>query len=111
MASHFLTRTHRTRENTLSAFNYVDSSADYSCIHSLPERQLQQQITGKQTKPNAHKHHFARNHESLRVKHEKPVQRKGQQKPIQYRNMTPALAADLTTRRWSVMQLISYPLP
>lgn len=74
-------------------------------------RQLQQQITGKQTKPNAHKHHFARNHESLRVKPEKPVQRKGQQKPIQYRNMTPALAADLTTRRWSVMQLISYPLP
>lgn len=74
-------------------------------------RQLQQQITGKQTKPNAHKHHFARNHESLRVKLEKPVQRKGQQKPIQYRKMTPALAAGLTTRRWSVMQLISYPLP
>jgi IS1 family transposase len=56
-------------------------------------------------------YHFARYHESLRVKLDKPIQRKGKQRPIEYRRMTPAVAAGLTTKRWSVMELISYPLP
>jgi IS1 family transposase len=56
-------------------------------------------------------YHFARYHESLRVKLDMPIQRKGQQRPIKYRKMTPAVAAGLTTRRWSVLELISYPLP
>jgi hypothetical protein len=38
-------------------------------------------------------YHFARQHESLRVKLEKPIERKGKLTPIQYRKMTPALAA------------------
>jgi IS1 family transposase len=56
-------------------------------------------------------YHFARTHESLRVKLEKPVARKGKLTPIRYRKMTPALAAGITAKRWSVLQLISYPLP
>jgi IS1 family transposase len=55
-------------------------------------------------------YHFARPHESLRVKLEEPVQRKGKQRPRLYQKMTPAMAAGLTSRRWSVKELISYPL-
>ncbi len=56
-------------------------------------------------------YHFARTHESLCVKLEKPITRKGKQLHRRYQKMTPALAAGLTTRRWSVLQVISYPLP
>ncbi|MCX6053748.1 MAG: hypothetical protein NTZ74_02310 [Chloroflexi bacterium] len=56
-------------------------------------------------------YHFARTHESLRLKLEKPMERKGKLTPVKYRKMTPALAAGITTKRWSVLQLISYPLP
>ena len=56
-------------------------------------------------------YHFCRYHESLRIKLDQPVQRKGKQHPRQYRKATPAIAAGLTNRRWSVMELISYPLP
>jgi hypothetical protein len=41
---------------------------------------------------------------------EEPVQRKGNQRPRQYQKVTPAMAAGLVTRRWSVKELISYPL-
>ena len=55
-------------------------------------------------------YHFSRYHESLRIRLEEPLQRKGKQRPRQYRKMTPAMAAGLTRQRWTVMQLISYPL-
>lgn len=56
-------------------------------------------------------YHFARYHDSLRIKFSQPVQRKGEQLPRRYRSRTPAMAAGLTVRRWSVLDLISYPLP
>ncbi len=55
-------------------------------------------------------YHFGRNHESLRMKLSQPVYRKGRQQPTRYRKMTPAVAAGLTKHRWSVLELISYPL-
>jgi hypothetical protein len=56
-------------------------------------------------------YHFSRYHESLRVRLEEPIARKGKQRAKEYRKMTPAVAAGLTSRHWSVMELISYPLP
>ena len=55
-------------------------------------------------------YHFVRNHEGLRVRLSQPIKRKGRQQPIRYRKMTPAMAAGLTRHRWSVLELISYPL-
>ncbi|MEI6514049.1 MAG: hypothetical protein WCO51_12375, partial [bacterium] len=55
-------------------------------------------------------YHFARAHESLQIRMEEPVQRKGNQRPRLYKKVTPAMAAGLTSRRWSVKELISYPL-
>jgi IS1 family transposase len=55
-------------------------------------------------------YHFARPHESLRVTLPEPILRKGKQRPRLYKKMTPAMAAGLTSRRWSVKELISYPL-
>jgi IS1 family transposase len=49
-------------------------------------------------------YHFVRPHESLRCKLETPIQRKGQQKPRQYKKMSPAVAAGLVARRWSMME-------
>ena len=55
-------------------------------------------------------YHFARYHESLRIELNQPIQRKGRLTPIKYRSRTPAMAAGLTKRRWSVRELLSYPL-
>lgn len=55
-------------------------------------------------------YHFARYHDSLAVELSHPIQRKGRQQPLRYRRRTPAMAAGLTTRRWSVSELISYPV-
>ena len=56
-------------------------------------------------------YHFARYHASLRVEFSQPTGRKGHQNPCRYRSRTPAMTAELATRRWSVLELISYPLP
>ncbi len=56
-------------------------------------------------------YHFARPHESLRITLPEPFLRKGKQRPMLYKKVTPAMAAGLVTRRWSVKELISYPLP
>ena len=56
-------------------------------------------------------YHFVRYHESLRVQFSRPIQRKGKQTPRHYRSRTPAMAAKLTSHRWPVLELISYPLP
>ena len=55
-------------------------------------------------------YHFARYHESLRVKLDQPMARNGKQRPKQDRRRTPTMAAGITTKRWSVLELISYPL-
>jgi len=56
-------------------------------------------------------YHFVREHESLREKLETPQARKGKQRARKYKKKTPAMAAGVTGRRWSVMELISFPLP
>jgi IS1 family transposase/transposase-like protein len=56
-------------------------------------------------------YHFVRFHESLALALVNPNQRKGKQQPIRYRHRTPAMAANLTNRRWTVKELLSYPLP
>ena len=56
-------------------------------------------------------YHFARYHESLRTKLDQPMARKGKQQPKQYRRRTPTMAAGITTKRWRVLELISYLLP
>ena len=55
-------------------------------------------------------YHFARPHESLRVRLPEPILRRGKQRPRLYQKVTPAMAAGLVTQRWSVKELISYPL-
>jgi len=67
-------------------------------------------------------YHFSRYHESLRLELAALIHRKGKQPPIKYKNQTtatPALhrtqcgasvAAGLTNRRWTVKELISYPI-
>lgn len=56
-------------------------------------------------------YHFARPHESLAVELTKPKQRNGRQIPRKYRKRTPAMAAGLTERRWTVKELLLYPFP
>jgi transposase InsO family protein len=56
-------------------------------------------------------YHFARYHESLRITFTQPIQRKGKQTPRRFRSRTPAMAAGLASHRWTVLELISYPLP
>lgn len=56
-------------------------------------------------------YHFARYHESLQVRLGEPIERKGSQQPQRYKKRTPAMAAGLTGRRWTVMELLLMPLP
>ena len=56
-------------------------------------------------------YHYVRYHESLRVKLTQPQARKGRQTPRRYRRRTPAMAAGFTPHRWTVCDLLSYPLP
>ena len=55
-------------------------------------------------------YHFSRYHESLRMELATPIHRKGKQPSRKYKNRTPAMAAGLTNRRWTVKELISYPV-
>jgi IS1 family transposase len=55
-------------------------------------------------------YHFARYHEALRTNLPMPRARKGKQLACRYRSQTPAMAAGVTTRRWTVLEVISYPL-
>jgi len=55
--------------------------------------------------------HFVRYHESLAVALDQPKHRKGKQQPTRYRKRTPAMAAGLTLKHWTVRDLLSYPLP
>ena len=55
-------------------------------------------------------YHFARYHESLRIKLASPRSRKGNQSACRYRSQTPAMVAGIATHRWTVLEIISYPL-
>lgn len=55
-------------------------------------------------------YHFVRPHGSLRVPLAQPVQRGGRRVPHRYRRRTPAMAAGLTSRRWSARDLLLFPL-
>jgi IS1 family transposase/transposase-like protein len=56
-------------------------------------------------------YHFVRPHESLRVALAQPLDRGGKRLPQRYRHRTPAMAAGLTRRRWTVRDLLALPLP
>ena len=54
-------------------------------------------------------YHFIRYHESLATKLPQPENGRGRQRL--YRRRTPAMAAGLTSRRWTVREFLLYPLP
>ncbi len=55
-------------------------------------------------------YHVVRPHGSLRVPQAQLVQRGGRRVPHRYRRRTPAMAAGLTSRRWSARDLLLFPL-
>ncbi len=55
-------------------------------------------------------YHFARPHASLRVALAQPRERGGRRVPQRYRQRTPAMAAGLTRHRWSVTELLAFPV-
>ena len=56
-------------------------------------------------------YHFVRPHRSLRVPLAQPIERGGRRVPRRYRQRTPAMAAGLTSSRWTVRDLLLLPLP
>ncbi len=56
-------------------------------------------------------YHFVRPHAALRVALVQPRERGGKLVAQRYRQRTPAMAAGRTTRRWTVREVLSYPLP
>jgi IS1 family transposase len=56
-------------------------------------------------------YHFARPHASLRVPLGQPQEYGGRRRPQRYRHRTPAMAAGVTYRRWTVHELLAIPLP
>ncbi len=56
-------------------------------------------------------YHFVRPHASLRVPLPQPKERGGKRIPQRYRQRTPAMAAGLTRRRWTVQEVLAVPLP
>ncbi len=56
-------------------------------------------------------YHFARPHASLRVPLAQPIERGGGRMPRRYQQRTPAMVAGLTSRCWSVRELLLLPLP
>jgi transposase-like protein/IS1 family transposase len=56
-------------------------------------------------------YHFVRPHGALRVALTQPIPRGGRHQPRRYSQQTPAMAAGLTNRRWTVRELLALPLP
>jgi len=56
-------------------------------------------------------YHFVRPHESLGVALMRPRERGGNRLSQRYRQRTPAMAAARTTRRWTAIEVLSYPSP
>jgi len=55
-------------------------------------------------------YHFARYHEALRVERIAVQPPEGKPATPHYRSQTPAMAAGLTSRRWTTLELISCPM-
>jgi IS1 family transposase len=55
-------------------------------------------------------YHFVRPHETLRLELRQPLERGGNRLPQRYRQRTPAMAAGLVSRRWTVRDLLTLPL-
>ena len=55
-------------------------------------------------------YHFVRPHDALRVGLAQPIERGGRRQPQRYRPRTPAMAAGLTDRCWTVRELLAIPL-
>jgi IS1 family transposase len=56
-------------------------------------------------------YHFVRPNESLRLELAMPRPRRGKRLPQRYQPRTPAQAAGLTDHRWTVVELLSSPVP
>jgi IS1 family transposase len=56
-------------------------------------------------------YHFVRPHHSLRVALLQPRERGGKLVARRYRQLTPAMAAGRTNRRWTAREVLSCPLP
>jgi IS1 family transposase len=56
-------------------------------------------------------YHFVRPHASLRVALLQPRESDGKRAAQRYRQRTPAMAAGRTTRRWTVREVLTCPLP
>jgi IS1 family transposase/transposase-like protein len=56
-------------------------------------------------------YHFVRPHEALRVTLVQPIDRGDKRLPQRYRQRTPAMAAGLTGKRWTVKELLAIPFP
>jgi IS1 family transposase len=55
--------------------------------------------------------HFVRPQGSLRERLATPLRRSGQRRPQAYRKRTPAMAVGVTDHRWTVVEVLSFPLP
>ncbi len=55
-------------------------------------------------------HHYVRPHASLREALAQPLDRGGKRQPQRYRKRTPAMAAGLISRCWTVGELLAHPL-
>lgn len=53
---------------------------------------------------------FVRPHEALRVRLVQPQERGGRLLAQRYRQLTPAMAVGRTNRRWTVSEVLTYPL-
>ena len=56
-------------------------------------------------------YHFVRPHAALRLALGQPRERGGKLVAQRYRQRTPAMAVGRTNRRWTVQEVLSYPLP
>jgi len=56
-------------------------------------------------------YHFVRPHQALRHNLDQPRPRGGQRRPQRYQTRTPAMTVGFTQRPWSVLEVLSFPLP
>jgi hypothetical protein len=56
-------------------------------------------------------YHVIRPHAALRVALAQPLERGGKRVPQRYHQRTPAMAAGLTSRRWTVQEVLALPVP
>ncbi len=54
---------------------------------------------------------FVRNHQAMRETLVQPLKRGGRRLPQRYQSRTSAMAAGVTDHRWTVQELLLFPLP